>query len=191
MFERIKPNIYKFSYSSNFYYYKDLQLLIDCGAEQDRNTIITDFNKLNLDFKKIKYIIFTHLHYDHIGNYKLFENARFYASQVSINDLKNSAYDTVLDLELSKKITSIKLYNLKEKEFINSIFTIIETPGHTKGSICLFDKENKILYSGDTLFYNQVIGRYDLPTSSPLSYNISLKRLSKLDFKILCPGHDY
>ena len=55
-------------------------------------------------------------------------------------------------------------------------FTVVATPGHTKGSVCyLF--ENAI-FSGDTLFCESY-GRYDFPTSSGRELIVSVKRLLK------------
>jgi len=55
--------------------------------------------------------------------------------------------------------------------------TVIETPGHTPGSICLFG--NKVLFSGDTIFKDSV-GRTDLSYSSPSDLAKSLQKLKSL-----------
>ena len=56
----------------------------------------------------------------------------------------------------------IDLQGKKEVRFGNSALEIIETPGHTPGHICLYDKGQKLLITGDTLF-RESIGRTDLP----------------------------
>lgn len=66
---------------------------------------------------------------------------------------------------------------------------IIHTPGHTPGSICLYDTNKKILFSGDTLFHNGV-GRTDLGGNEKQLKN-SLKKIKKLEISKLCPGHEY
>ncbi|HII30317.1 hypothetical protein COT48_06140 [Candidatus Woesearchaeota archaeon CG08_land_8_20_14_0_20_47_9] len=67
---------------------------------------------------------------------------------------------------------------------------IINTPGHTAGSVCIWYKKEGVLFSGDTIF-RKGIGRTDLPSSRPGLMKASLARVSKLPFKLLCPGHDY
>jgi len=66
---------------------------------------------------------------------------------------------------------------------------VIETPGHTPGSVCLYFPKEKVLFTGDTLFADGV-GRTDLSYSSPSDLQNSLKKLSKLppETKIY-PGH--
>ena len=56
----------------------------------------------------------------------------------------------------------IDLEGQKELKFGNTTFRIIETPGHTPGHIALYNPENKLLLTGDTLF-REGIGRTDLP----------------------------
>ncbi len=192
MIEEIKKNIFKFSYSSNFYYYKNLNLLIDCGCRSDLEDIKKEFSQID-DFSNVKYIVFTHLHYDHIGNFNLFKDANFYCSKQAIEDFNISAIDCILEPIISKEFSlKVKLIDVKDiNENLKNKFKVIYTPGHTSGSICLLDKKNSILFSGDTLFYNNVFGRYDLPTSKPILYNDSLKQIFNMDYEILCPGHDY
>lgn len=66
---------------------------------------------------------------------------------------------------------------------------IIETPGHTPGSVCLYWPEEKILLSGDTLF-RMGYGRTDLPGGDMMQLIESLRHLFALpaDVKV-CPGH--
>lgn len=56
----------------------------------------------------------------------------------------------------------IDLEGQEELKFGNTTFRIIETPGHTPGHIALYNPENKLLLTGDTLF-RESIGRTDLP----------------------------
>ena len=58
-------------------------------------------------------------------------------------------------------------------------------------SVCLWDNYKRILFSGDTLFDNRAFGRTDLPTSTPDKLMESIIRLSKLEYRYLCSGHDY
>jgi len=66
---------------------------------------------------------------------------------------------------------------------------IIETPGHTPGSVCFYFPKDKVLFTGDTLFADGV-GRTDLSYSSKKDLFSSLKKFSKLppETKIY-PGH--
>ena len=74
-------------------------------------------------------------------------------------------------------------------EFGKSFLEVIATPGHTPGSICLYSKEKKWIFTGDTLFEN-ARGRTDFPGGNELLINKSLKKLSQLppDTKVF-PGH--
>jgi glyoxylase-like metal-dependent hydrolase (beta-lactamase superfamily II) len=69
-------------------------------------------------------------------------------------------------------------------------FTVMHTPGHTKGSVAFYNKDAQILFSGDTLFQNG-IGRTDLWGGNMDKMNESLKRLFTLaDETRVFPGHD-
>ena len=63
------------------------------------------------------------------------------------------------------------------------------TPGHTHGSCSLWESDKKILISGDTVFPQGSFGRTDLRTGNSNDLISSLNRLSKLEVKILLPGH--
>jgi len=66
---------------------------------------------------------------------------------------------------------------------------VIETPGHTPGSICLYSEREGIVFSGDTLFFDGV-GRTDMPGGDERKLRASLKRLLTLPPETrVYPGH--
>jgi len=68
-------------------------------------------------------------------------------------------------------------------------FSVIHTPGHTPGSVCLYHAEDAVLFSGDTLF-RFTCGRTDFPYSSPEKMGKSLARLAQLPpDTTVYPGH--
>ncbi len=68
-------------------------------------------------------------------------------------------------------------------------FTVLHTPGHTPGSICLYSAAWSLLISGDTLFAGSY-GRYDLPGGDPAALQDSLARLAELPAATqVYPGH--
>jgi hydroxyacylglutathione hydrolase len=69
------------------------------------------------------------------------------------------------------------------------IFNVIHTPGHSPGSICLYNREANVLLSGDTLFKG-TIGNLSFPTSQPELMWTSLEKLRQLPSQTkVYPGH--
>lgn len=146
---------------------------------------INDINKY-----KIKGILLTHGHIDHIASINLFDcNVYIYYDEV--NKLYNN------DLNLSEMFNInfrfenhniVKLYNNDIIDLNGLKIKVIHTPGHTNGSIS-FLLEN-IIFTGDTLFQMSV-GRTDFPTGSSLELKKSINMLidSLEDNIIVYPGH--
>jgi len=187
--KKITDNIWRLkvdiSTSSNVYLIKKPEpTLIDLGNRLNIDLTIKLLGLLKYQPEDIKKIIFTHLHYDHIGEPSKFKNAKFYASKEEIISFKFSPKKTTI--KNWDEIYKIQLTVLKEE--IDDL-DVIETPGHTRGSICLLHKKDKVLFSGDTLFKGGGIGRTDLPTSMPKKMKESLLKLAEIEYDILCPGH--
>ena len=66
---------------------------------------------------------------------------------------------------------------------------VLLTPGHSPGSVCLYIEKEKILNTGDVIFYMSV-GRTDFPGGDTLQLEKSIRRLSLLDVEYLVPGHN-
>ncbi|MBN2423257.1 MBL fold metallo-hydrolase [Candidatus Woesearchaeota archaeon] len=186
--KRISEDVWKLRSNGNIYFINNEKRIIIDTSDRANRHLVKQFLSKVIEFNKVEIVIFTHLHYDHIGNFDLFKNAEFFASEQAIEDFKRDPVNTVLKEDIAEKFKAIKL-NPIPKQVHN--LEIIHTPGHTKGSICLWYEKEKILFSGDTLFFNKNIGRVDLPTSIPEKMQESMIKLINYNYKILCPGHDY
>ena len=185
MIKEIAPKVWKLNVDSNVYFldFKE-KIVIDAGPKGYRAVVEEELSKV-VSLDKVDRVIFTHLHYDHIGNYKLFPNAKFYASDEEIKLLGKNKMYAIGDPLLAMKF-KVKLHPLKDELGLK----VIKTPGHTKGSVCLYYAKAGVLFSGDTLFFNG-FGRIDFPFSDPGRMEESLEKVKRIKYKILAPGHDY
>ncbi|MEM5835271.1 MAG: MBL fold metallo-hydrolase, partial [Candidatus Aenigmatarchaeota archaeon] len=179
-------------YDSNIYLI-DNEVLVDTGTGIFFNEIKEELENLKIDLKGIHTIVNTHCHFDHSGGDKNFRD--LCKAEIAIHEEDKEALETgegtLAELFGKKQKTVTVDRVLREGDKIktkNFKFVVISTPGHTKGSICLYEKNKKILISGDTLFADSV-GRTDFPTGDRESLIKSLKKLSKLNITYLFPGH--
>ncbi|KKU88679.1 hypothetical protein A3A64_02370 [Candidatus Gottesmanbacteria bacterium RIFCSPLOWO2_01_FULL_48_11] len=71
-----------------------------------------------------------------------------------------------------------------------AVFTVMHTPGHTPGSICLFNKKENSLFTGDTIFAGGAVGRTDFSYSEPKKLVSSISSILELPENTeLYPGH--
>lgn len=163
-------------------------IIIDPGDEPDRIKGVLTRYKL-----KPSLIINTHGHIDHVGADDAF-GVCVYIHKGDLDFLSNPNLNLSGFLVTSLRITSPR-HTLEDKEEIRLgkiRLQVIHTPGHTPGGICLLLKEpqDKIIFSGDTLFC-QGIGRTDFPFASSEQLVKSIKeKLFVLDNKTqVLPGH--
>ncbi|NWG11384.1 MBL fold metallo-hydrolase [Candidatus Bathyarchaeota archaeon] len=124
---------------------------------------------------KVKYIIDTHQHWDHIAG----------------NDSLRPAFNAkIVAHKLAKCFKDIDVSDGEIIKVGNIVIKVIHTPGHTPDSICLL-VDGKLL-TGDTLFVGEC-GRTDLPGGSAEDmYHSLFEKLLRLDDNIeVYPGHDY
>ena len=163
---------------------KDRNILIDTGSFENISELKEELKNLNIEPQNADAVILTHNHPDHTGGILLFKNSKIYGSKLDfpdgkIADIKNPK------IYRSKNNFWENLMDIKELKIPG--MKIIETPGHSKGSICII--HDGVLFSGDTLFHRGTIGRTDLPGSSEKEMQKSLAKLRKIKYEILAPGH--
>lgn len=96
----------------------------------------------------------------------------------------------MLGSSMPKTPVDVKLKDGDKVKIGDEMFEVIHTPGHTPGSICLYGKNSRTLFSGDTVFAYGSFGRYDFPEGNAVHLKNSIERLTKLDVLNLYPGHE-
>jgi glyoxylase-like metal-dependent hydrolase (beta-lactamase superfamily II) len=175
---------------SNIYIMGDTA--IDSGTGFNFTRLKTYLAALKMDLESIKHIINTHGHFDHVGG-----NGYFYEADVAIHeadafiieqgDLKAS-YADFFDGKLHPRRVDRMLADGDTVTANSMEFDVIHTPGHTPGSICLYNRDAGILFSGDTIFSDGV-GRTDMPGGDDEALAESMEKLANLKVNRLFPGH--
>lgn len=172
-------------------------ILIDAPDKIDKVISFLHQNGLNLT-----HILLTHAHFDHVMGLrdviKEFPKAEVFVSYEDDFFLRNKGEGNI---ELLSKgfpfmLTAFKRYLDELPQtysfYSDSIlsFRVIRTPGHTKGSVCLYDEKERILFSGDTIFKGSY-GRTDFPGGDQRELFTSIKELIKTvkDDTLVLPGH--
>lgn len=165
--------------------------IIDPGGDQDIILQVVEESKL-----KIKFIIATHGHFDHIGAVKPLREALDCQFLIHEDDLFlvqrsfQSALNWGIQIEPAPDpdtyIDQDDILNLGRYELM-----IIHTPGHSPGGNCIYIASEKILFSGDTLFFSSV-GRTDFEGGSmeELISSIKEKLLVLPDDTKVYAGHE-
>jgi hydroxyacylglutathione hydrolase len=170
-------------------------VVIDLGSTTDRVIKYIKENHVSCVYG----VLLTHGHFDHIRGLNKFLKefpCTVFIDRNEVDMLDNTRLNGSNTFDEEIVVNYSNLYLLDDEDEIKFaygyVFKVIETPGHTRGSVCfLLDKE-KALFTGDTLFKGSV-GRTDLPTGSVKSMNLSLEKIKHLPIDLtVYPGHgDY
>ena len=156
-------------------------------------------------------VITTHCHWDHIGGHSHFKNIAIHEAEKEIMEkgiplplefirtqhvlrhpfIKNPP--TYFDIEKYEPFTGKPTLILNDLDVINlgnRELTIIHTPGHSPGHICIYERKTGYLFTGDLLYKGDLLA--DFPTSNPTEFEKSLTRLIELPYRFLkiLPGHN-
>ncbi len=183
-------------FAANCYFYIDEKtkhgFIIDPSAHAEKLLEIIKQNGWT-----IEKILITHSHLDHIGAVleladKL--NIKFYG----LNTAAQYLTDTDLSAHFSDSAVLKNMQYVKDGDEIvlsanpDVKLQVIATPGHTIDSVVYHDSENKIAFTGDTIFQSG-IGRTDIQGSggnyAALMQNIKQKIFTLPDDTVLYPGH--
>ena len=173
------------------------------GDENTREAIVVDpgdnvggiTNVLERHRLRVKAIVITHAHIDHIGGAAKLKQTT--AAPVYMNE-KDLVILDQLNIQAAwigveppeKPEIDVKLREGDSIVLAEQVFDVLDTPGHTPGSISLHIPNQKKLIAGDTLFRDS-IGRTDLPGGDARRILVSIKEklLALDDQTIVIPGH--
>lgn len=183
---------------------KNKSLLFDTGLG------IGDIKKLVSEITPVEpLVINSHTHYDHIGGNYQFQEIYGMDNEFSQLNSKGSPYEEVKEFvsadwmhgETPKGFVAqqyqIKPYKItkifKDRDRIDlgdRILEIIFIPGHTPDSICLLDRKNRLLFTGDTFYPAPLYAHF--PESNFNQYAETAKLLHKLQSEVdyVIPSHN-
>lgn len=169
-------------------------VLIDTGTGFNISGTLKEIKKI-LNKKPIQMILLTHMHYDHTGGAKKIAEAyksRVHAYGNDAEALMGGDGSNTCARDFGERIEKMDISPLSNNSVIDCgdlNLRVIHTPGHTSGSISFYEQNTKSLFSGDTVFADGGVGRWDLPTGDYNALSTSVSELLKLGAVHLYPGH--
>ena len=169
-------------------------VLIDAGAGPSYEQIVRNIEGLGLKPNKLKTIILTHCHIDHIGGAPQFRET--FGAQIIMHELDAEAVEQGDDrmtaaswynLSFPPMLVDVKLQKEEERlHFGEQEITCLHTSGHTPGSLSVYlDRGGKRI-----LFGQDIHGPFSEDFGSDLAaWRRSMERLLALEADILCEGH--
>jgi len=170
-----------------------INLLIDSGLDKNFSLLQKNLLKIGLKVRDIDIVVNTHEHFDHIGANRYFqENAiiaahRFAATKMAVNDKYVTLYSSGDTNDLSLYV-HLWLESKSRFDLGNYTFDIIHTPGHTSGSICIYEPSKKFLFTGDMIFAGGILS-YIAESGSVGDYINSIMSLNARYVEQIYPGH--
>ena len=159
-------------------------VIVDPGDSADKLVLYAEENQL-----KPVAILLTHGHYDHTG--AVMQLKEHYKIKTYIyKDEKQVLEDKTLHLGV-KNVTADEMLEDGEQIILAGFsIKVLHTPGHTPGGCCYYVEEEKMLFSGDTLFFESV-GRSDFKGGSTkaLVDSVKTKLFVLPDEVVVYPGH--
>lgn len=166
-------------------------ILIDPGHVAYFGLVADALAELGLSPETIAMVVATHGHPDHIEAFKTFKSlpavSALHGKEWSGLQAMAARIKVAMKVRLSDYAPDVLLREGQLK--VGDVaLTVLHTPGHSPGSVCLYWPAERALFSGDLVFKNGV-GRTDLPGGDGRQLKESIERVAALDVEYLLPGH--
>ncbi len=170
-------------------------LLIDCGTPWSHGRILENMRQWGLDPNQIRTILLTHSHVDHVSGGYLFKRPGVeILGHREIATAVECQWETALGKDGEPFDLRMDGFLLGGEKIGRCGFDIevIATPGHTKGCLSYLTEVDgaRCLFTGDLLMSNRFPGWHGDPGFCEAELLESIRRLSRIEFRHLCHGHD-
>ena len=150
-------------------------------------------------------VLTTHVHWDHIGGHGFFDRIAVHEAE---KDWINGSFPLPLN-EVKSQLTkrpcafpeefapdAYRLFQGEPQILLHDgdcfdlggrTIRVLHTPGHSPGHCCFYEQERRYLYSGDLVYKGCLDAFY--PSTDPLLFYQSVKRLMELEVSRVFPGH--
>lgn len=182
--------------------------LVDAGFPLDLPRIRSGLRRLRAKTEDLELVVATHYHGDHVGPVAGLRRRHGVRAAIHREDAPYATGERPIErfeVETSRLIFYMALWPLfRYRTFQVDVFleegeeldlagglTVLHMPGHSRGSICLYEEKRGILFSGDLVRNERGVLEGPPPqfTPDPEAAARSLMRLEELDFEVLLPGH--
>ena len=173
--------------ASNAYLFLGRRIaLVDCGSEESQRDLLAALRQLEIKRERVSLVVLTHEHAGHAAGSEAFPDALLVAHTLAAAKLRHGeepltklAAARAPDVELSEG-GAIRLGGFS--------FDVLHTPGHTSGSICLYERSRALIVTGDTVLARGMVAEVTRNGSGGEQLE-SLERLASLRARLLLPGH--
>ena len=149
--------------------------------------------------------ITTHIHWDHIGGHKYFDNIAVHENEkdwlsvkfpIPLQVVKNNLTKVPCDFPAEFDIDAYQIFQGEPQRILHDgdwldlggrEIQVIHTPGHSPGHCCFYEPGREYLYSGDLIYEGCLYAFY--PTTDPQLFYQSVKRVQKYKIAKVLPGH--
>lgn len=160
--------------------------LVDSGAEESQRDLLAALRQLEIKRERIALVVLTHEHAGHAGGSAAFPDALVVAHTLAAAKLRNGE-EPLTKLRVARA-PDVELSDGGALRIGGFSLDVLHMPGHTSGSICLYERSRALIVTGDT-----VLARGALPVvtqnGSSGEHLESLERLASLRARMLLPGH--
>ena len=195
---------------SEYKHWEETHCYLLCGEESavliDTGLGVSNIKEIVDSLTKLPVmVVTTHIHWDHIGGHKYFDNIAVHEKEknwlsvrfpIPMQVVKDNLakipcnFPPEFDINAYQIFQGIPQRILHDGDFLNlggREIQVVHTLGHSPGHCCFYEPERNYLYSGDLIYKGSLDAFY--PTTDPKLFYQSIRRIRKYNIKKVLPGH--
>ena len=195
---------------SEYKHWEETHCYLLCGQEKalliDTGLGVSDIRKIVDSLTGLPVLVATtHVHWDHIGGHRYFENIAVHELEkdwlsvkfpIPLQAVKNNLTKFPCDFPAEFDIDTYRVFRgmpqrvLRDGDWLDlgsRKIQVVHTPGHSPGHCCFYEPGRNYLFSGDLIYKGCLYASY--PTTDPQLFYHSVKRVQEYIISRILPGH--